>query len=88
METIIIIMLVGVLNLLAFFMGAKICQNVKKDENISIPSLTPSTIKEKFEEKVANDKRSKQEAIMKRNFENIDEFDGTSNGQKDFNDLL
>lgn len=80
METVFMILAVGTLNAVCFFIGAKIGQKVSKDEPIEMPTLNPM--------KVVRDKRAEKEREMEQNrmntiLRNIDRYDGTPMGQED-----
>ena len=71
-----------VINLFSLIYGIKIGQKVANNEVIEIPKVeSPLTrIKRKRKEKIDE----KDNNIMLQNFANIEAYDGTSNGQKDF----
>lgn len=83
METIILIVSIGIINILCFFVGAKIGQKVIKGEEIKTPDiskLNPMNIQKKREEKYEVEKeKSKLETILR----NIERYDGTDTGQED-----
>lgn len=83
METIILIISIGIINILCFFVGAKIGQKVIKGEEIKTPDiskLNPMNIQKKREEKYEVEKeKSKLETILR----NIERYDGTDTGQED-----
>ena len=83
METIILIVSIGIINILCFFVGAKIGQKVIKGEEIKAPDiskLNPINIQKKREEKYEVEKeKSKLETILR----NIERYDGTDTGQED-----
>lgn len=83
METIILIISIGIMNILCFFIGAKIGQKVIKGEEIKTPDiskLNPMNIQKKREEKYEVEKeKSKLETILR----NIERYDGTDAGQED-----
>lgn len=80
METVLIIALVGTLNLVCFFFGAKIGQTTVKGQNIEVPNINPFEMAREHREK--KEQRREQEKL-KTMLENIDNYDGTSIGQKD-----
>ena len=68
------------LNIACFFSGAEIRQKVDKGEAIEIPVKDPlQAWREREEKKDEAKEREKLETIM----ENIDNYDGTGEGQKD-----
>ena len=83
METIILIVSIGIMNILCFFIGAKIGQKVVKGEEIKAPDiskLNPINIQKKREEKYEVEKeKNKLETILR----NIERYDGTDAGQED-----
>ena len=83
METIILIISIGIMNILCFFIGAKIGQKVVKGEEIKAPDiskLNPINIQKKREEKYEVEKeKNKLETILR----NIERYDGTDTGQED-----
>lgn len=74
------ILVTGTLNIVCFFIGAKVGQKVVKGEPIEIPSLNPmDAIREKEEKREARKEQEKIETIMR----NIEKYDGTPLGQED-----
>ncbi len=82
MSNVILVLIVGFLNLLSFYFGAKLSTN-KENFTINPVELHKKHI-EHIEEQVKEDEYKKQENEMKINFENIDNYDGTGLGQKNF----
>ncbi len=82
METAILILLVGALNIVCFYIGAKVGQKVSKDEPIEISFVNPmKAYREEQSRKEAEKEQIRRNTIM----ENIEAYDGTSAGQKDVN---
>jgi len=82
METILLVLLMGVMNLLAFLVGARTAQKVQKNETIELPKIkSPVQFVDEFREKKETDK---QREIEKTNWDNINNYRGDSLGQKDF----
>lgn len=80
METIILIALVGALNVVCFFIGAKVGQTVAKGEPIELPSVNPiEIIREHNDKREAEKEQDRIETIMR----NIERYDGTSSGQEE-----
>lgn len=80
MEILITALVVSTLNVVCFFVGAKIGQTVNKGEALQTPTLNPLQLyREHQEKKEADKEQEKINTIM----ENIERYDGTSNGQKD-----
>ena len=80
MESIILILLVGALNVACFFLGAKIGQTAYKGEKIELPAVDPL--------KPAKEREARKEAEMEQNrvdtiLRNIEKYDGTGRGQED-----
>lgn len=79
-ETITLIAVVGTLNVVCFFIGAKIGQAVAKGERIETPNINPiEIIRAKQDKKEAQREQDRYETIM----QNVENYDGTSNGQRD-----
>lgn len=78
--TALIILIVGTLNVACFLIGAKIGQKVARDETIVLPELNPMKL-------ISDIRQRKEETKAQREYdtilENIDNYDGTSAGQKD-----
>lgn len=80
METIFIILVSGTLNAVCFFIGARIGQKVSKGETIEAPTLNPmKAIREREERKEADKESERLEIIL----QNIENYDGSPNGQRD-----
>lgn len=81
---IILILAVGALNIACFFIGAKVGQRVTKGESVELPSVNPiKAIKEHNEQKRAEKEAEREQKRIKTIKENIENYDGTPNGQKD-----
>lgn len=77
---ILLILVVGTLNAVCFFIGAKVGQKVVKGEPIEMPSFNPMrAIREAQDKREAEREQNKLDTIM----QNIEAYDGTSAGQKD-----
>ena len=83
MNNLIIVMIwfvaISAMNLLTFFFALKTVQKVYKKEDLKIPS--PVTIVNEVREE---HKRQKEQEELETNLYNIDVFDGTGLGQKNF----
>lgn len=83
MELLIILALLAVvstLNIVCFFIGAKVGQKVVKGESVEIPTINSMQMyRERQERKEAEAKQSEIEKLM----HNIEVYDGTGNGQQD-----
>lgn len=70
----------GAANILCFMLGAKVGQAVVNEEKVELPNLNPfDAIREHKSKQEAERKQEKIDIIM----QNIENYDGTSNGQKD-----
>lgn len=82
METIILVLSIGIMNILCFFIGAKVGQKVIKGEDIKLPNPikvieeTKETWEFKKEQEEANER-------LQIELENINNYNGTPLGQKD-----
>jgi hypothetical protein len=83
METVLLVLVIGILCIVCFFIGAKVGQTVIKGDNIKTPSiskLNPMNIYKEHQEKLESEKeKNKVETILR----NIERYDGTDNGQED-----
>lgn len=71
---------VGTLCIVCFFLGAKIGQTVAKGEKIEAPTLDPTKPIREHKKRVQIEKaQDRIDTIM----QNIEQYDGTSNGQKE-----
>ena len=74
------IAVIGLMNIICFYLGAKVGQKVVKGETIEMPSINPlQAVREHRERKEAEIEQNKIETIMR----NIEAYDGTSRGQQD-----
>ena len=80
METIILVLLMGGMNLLAFLIGARTAQKVDKGEEIELPSINPMQTYREYREQIEANKAQEEMNIM---LENINNYDGTGNRQRD-----
>lgn len=79
MNELILIVVVGIMNLLCFYFGAKIGQKVVNKEEVKI---LPDPI-QTYQKHQAKKEQEKEAEIMDTILENIDAYDGTGIGQKD-----
>ena len=80
MEETLLLLVAGGINILCFFIGARIGQKVAKGETIETPRLNPiEAIKEHNSRREAERKQDRNEIIL----QNIEKYDGTGFGQKD-----
>lgn len=81
LETIILISVVGLLMMFSFLLGARTSQKAYKKEEIVMPTLNPIKAFQEHKEKAEKTKEEKEFNTM---MENINNYNGTSLGQKDF----
>lgn len=81
MEIIIACTIFGVFILLSFWLGLYYGSKVKSNEPINNPI---KEIREYREEKAIKEKFDREQEIMNINLQNIENYDGTGLGQKDF----
>ena len=83
METMLLVLEIGILCIVCFFIGARVGQKVVKGEEIKAPSiskLNPINIYKEHQEKEETEKeKNKLETILR----NIERYDGTDVGQED-----
>ena len=78
MNDVLLVLAVSGMNLLSFYLGSKLSSHEKID--VKLPNLNPiSKYKECKETQEAKKELERNNIIM----QNIDNYDGTSNGQKD-----
>lgn len=71
------------MNILCFFVGAKIGQKVVNKETIEIPNLNPiKALDNAKQEKKERKEKEAEDEYVKTIMYNIDNYDGTSKGQK------
>lgn len=79
-EIILLIAVIGTLNAVCFFIGAKVGQKVDKGETIELPELNPIKVYEEHQEqRVVKEELNRNNIILS----NIENYDGTEYGQKD-----
>jgi hypothetical protein len=75
---VLLILTVGAVNVLCFFIGAKVGQTVAKGETIKTPEVNPiKAYNEHKAQKEAEKEAERLEVIMR----NIETYDGTGKGQ-------
>lgn len=78
----VLIGMIGLMNIVCFYIGAKIGQKVVKNEPLIIK--TPmEAVKEKIEDRTYKREQEKQDELIDTIQHNIDIYDGTTIGQKD-----
>lgn len=74
------LILISALNIVCFFVGAKVGQKVVKGETLETPNINPmKAYREKQSKKAAQEEQDKIDAIMR----NIERYDGSTRGQED-----
>ena len=76
------IIVVGTLNIVCFFVGAKVGQTVSRDEKLTMPKINLNPMKayrEHRELKEAEIEKNRMDIILG----NIERYDGTANCQED-----
>lgn len=77
---ILLIAVVSALNIVCFFIGAKVGQTASNGEKIEVPAINPmKAIEERRERRAAAEEQRKIDTILR----NIDNYDGTERGQED-----
>lgn len=71
---------VGALMIVSFLIGVKTAQKVDRGEEIKLPTLNPMKA---YQELTEQREAKKQQEELDTMLENINNYDGTSNGQKD-----
>lgn len=82
METVLMIFIIEIFNIIAFMLGARLAYQFQNKEEIKMPNPIKATKQyiEEFKENKETEKQRKETNIM---LENIDNYDGSSAGQKD-----
>lgn len=87
METILTILAVGALNVACFFVGAFVGCKVSKGESIKLPEVNPvkviDDIRDRKEEREAKREAAREAEKLDVILENIKNYNGSSNGQRD-----
>lgn len=74
------LILISALNIVCFFIGAKVGQKVVRNEALETPNLNQmKAYREKQSKKAAQEEQDKIDAIMR----NIERYDGSTRGQED-----
>lgn len=81
---ILLIAVVGTLNIVCFFVGAKVGQQVAKGEPVKLPNMNPVEIVREHHQKKETERATKEQSdYLETILENIDNYVGTEYGQKD-----
>lgn len=83
MEDLISVIVVSILNGVCFFCGLKVGMSVVKDEPIELPSLPSINPLQAYRERQSNKQAEREQEQLATIMENIENYDGTGNGQKD-----
>ncbi len=81
METVLIIASIGIMNILCFFIGARVGQKVVRQEKIELNPI--KAVNKAKEERKEKKEKELEDEYMKTVMYNIDNYNGTSLGQKD-----
>lgn len=77
---VLLLLIMGVVNILCFMIGARVGQAVSKGETVEMPTLNPlQAIQDAQEKKEAKREQDRISMIMA----NIDSYDGTGYGQQE-----
>lgn len=80
METLALILAIGTLNVVCFFIGANVGSKVAKGEKIETPSINPmEKIRAMQDKKEAQREQDRYDTIL----QNVENYNGTSMGQRD-----
>ena len=78
--TALLLLITGTLNVVCFFIGAKVGQTVVKGEKIEAPALNPmNVIREHRDKKEAEMAQDRIDTILR----NVESYNGTAMGQED-----
>lgn len=77
---ILLLLVACAMNIVCFYIGARVGQTVSKGEKVEMPSMNPmKAVREHQDRKEAQREQDRYEAILR----NIDAYDGTNGGQED-----
>lgn len=75
-----LLLITGTLNVVCFFIGAKVGQMVVKGEKIEMPALNPmDAIREHRDKKESEKAQERIDTILR----NVENYNGTAQGQED-----
>lgn len=80
MNTVLLAVVIGILCIISFTVGAHVGQKVVNNEPIKLPTLNPVKVVNEIKETKEQQKELEKLKIIA---ENIDKYDGTGLGQKD-----
>lgn len=82
METILLVIAIGLVNLFSFIIGARIGQKIVRHETIEMPNLNPvKAVNNAITERRETKEKQAEEEYYKAILHNIDVYDGTGVGQ-------
>lgn len=78
---VLLLLVMGAVNIACFMIGAKVGQTVAKGEEVKLPAVKPTEAVQvhQTQSEAEVDKKTRLETIMR----NIDNYDGTDQGQED-----
>lgn len=76
---VLLILTVGAVNVLCFFIGAKVGQTVARGETVKAPEMNPAKVLREHRAQKEADKEAKRLDVI---MQNIDAYNGTSRGQR------
>ena len=77
---VLLVITIGAVNVLCFFIGAKVGQTVARGEKVEMPSVSPlKAYREKENKRVAQMEQDRLDTILR----NIEGYNGTPQGQED-----
>lgn len=77
---VLLLAVMGAVNILCFLIGAKVGQAVSNGEKVEMPTINPfEAYKEREAKKEADKEQERFDTIMR----NIENYDGTPNGQEE-----
>lgn len=80
--TLVLVGIVGVMNIVCFYIGAKIGQKVVNKEPLEVKTPV-ETIKEHIDTRATKREQEKEQELIDTIQHNIDIYDGTAQGQKE-----
>lgn len=84
METILAILITGILCIVCFLFGVNTAQKIKEDKIVELPTINPiKTIREHQEYKETKEEQKKEQNKIETIMRNIEAYDGTGNNQED-----
>ena len=79
-ESIILVIIIGMMNIMCFMIGASIRQKIDKGEEVKMPNVNPVDLYHEHQKKREQTKKASQREVLLRN---IERYDGTPFGQED-----